>query len=269
MTILTGFSETSLRLPQVNLALQSAGTDRGRTFLFLHPGEGLLGASAFLESLTHHGRVLVPSHPGFGKSELPQSLSTVDDLSYVYLDLLSQMDLHDVVLIGSSFGGWIAAEMAVKDTSRLSQLVLIDALGIKTGGPLERDIADLHALGRDAAAAHLYANPEKHRPDFEAAPLEAVEEYARGREAFTYFGWSPYLHNPKLFDRLRRVNVPTLVLWGESDRLVTPDYGRAFAAAIPNARFEIIPNAGHMAHVENPDAVATKIASLFDKPTAH
>lgn len=263
--MLNNFSETSIRLPQVKLAVQSAG--QGRPFLFLHPGEGLIGASPLLESLSHHGQVVVPSHPGFGHSELPRSLSTVDDLSYVYLDLLQQMDLNDVVLIGASFGGWIAAEMAVKNTARISHLVLIDALGIKVSGREKRDIVDMHALGRDALAERLYADPAKHRPDFVNSDPTFAEAYARDRESFTYFGWQPYMHNPKLRERLRRIDVPTLVLWGESDRIVNADYGRAFAESISGARFELIGQAGHMAHAENPDAIAAAILDFTDAAT--
>ncbi len=257
MTTLNGFSETTLRLPQAKVELRSAG--EGQTFLFLHPGEGLIGASRFLEMLAGRAHVLVPSHPGFGQSELPRSLSTVDDLSYVYLDLLDQLDLRDVVLVGASFGGWIAAEMAVKNTQRLSRVVLIDSLGIKIRDRDARDIADMHAMGRDALAAHLYADPDKNRPDFMNGPPELAESYARDRESFTYFGWQPYMHNPKLHGRLRRIDVPTLVLWGEADKIVSPDYGRAFAQAIPDARFELIGRAGHMSHVENPDVVAREV----------
>lgn len=265
MTTLNGFSETSLRLPQVKIAMQSAG--EGRPILFLHPGEGLIGASPFLEALAKGGLVLVPSHPGFGQSELPRSLSTVDDLSYVYLDLLEQLDLDDVILVGASFGGWIAAEMAVKNTSRISHLVLVDALGIKVGDRDARDIVDMHALGRDALAAHLYADPDTYRPDFMAGAPEFAEAYARDRESFTFFGWQPYMHNPKLRERLRRIDVPTLVVWGESDQIVRPDYGRAYAQAIPGARFQLISKAGHMSPVENPEAVAGAIVGFLDEAT--
>jgi pimeloyl-ACP methyl ester carboxylesterase len=179
------------------------------------------------------------------------------------------LELNNVVLVGASFGGWIAAEIAVKNAARLSHLVLIDSLGIKVGDRSKRDIVDMHALGREALAAHLYADPGKHRPDFAAQPLEFVEGYARDRESFAYFGWQPYMHNPKLHDRLRRIKLPTLLLWGERDLIVEPDYGRAFAKAIPNARFDIISGAGHMAHVEKPEAVVAEIAAFTNSPSTH
>lgn len=253
-------ADGELKLPQAKVSLATRGS--GRTYVFLHPGEGLYGADAFIEALAARGQVVVPSHPGFGTSELPTGISTVDDLSYLYLDLLEQLDLDDVVLVGPSFGGWIAAEMAVKNTKRIGGLVLVDALGIKVGDRYTRDITDMHALGRHALAAHLYADPARFAPDFMNGDPALSEQWARDREAFTYFGWQPYMHNPKLLGRLHRIDVPTLVIWGEADRIVSADYGRAYANAIPGARFVAIPGAGHMSHVEKAAEVAREIGAF-------
>lgn len=260
MSGLQGFSKTPLQLPACQIDMQCSGS--GKPLLFLHPGEGLLGAQPFLERLASSAKVFAPSHPGFGQSELPSSISTVDDLAFAYLDLLDALALNEVILVGASFGGWIAAEIAVRNTSRLSHLVLIDSLGIKIGDRYTRDIVDMHALGRDALAAHLYANPSKYAPDFVASPPELAVAYARDRESFTYFGWQPYMHNPKLRQRLHRINIPSLVLWGEFDAIVNQAYGQAFADAIPGARFSLISQAGHMSHVENAHATANAILAF-------
>jgi pimeloyl-ACP methyl ester carboxylesterase len=253
-------AENEMTLPAAKVSLTVRGS--GRPFVFLHPGEGLYGAGPFIEALSRQGQVIVPTHPGFGRSEIPPSISSVDDLSYLYLDLLKEMDLEDVVLVGSSFGGWIAAEMAVKNTTRIGRLVLLDALGIKIGDRFTRDIADMHALSRAALAVHLYADPSRFAPDFMGGDPELSEQWARDREAFTYFGWQPYMHNPKLLGRLHRIDVPTLVIWGEADRVVSADYGRAFADAIPGARFSTITRAGHMPHIEKAAEVAAEIAAF-------
>jgi pimeloyl-ACP methyl ester carboxylesterase len=194
MTILAGFAESSIRLPQASLFLHSAG--KGRTFLFLHPGEGLFGAAPFLQQLSMHGHILVPSHPGFGRSKLPPTVSTVDDLSYLYLDLLDRFGFTQVPLIGASFGGWIAADIAIKNTKRISHLVLIDSLGIKVGGRDTRDITDMHALGRDALAAHLYHNPTRYAPDFMKGEPELAERYACDREVSHISGGSRICTTP-------------------------------------------------------------------------
>src|SRR5215471_16389925 len=113
---------------------------RGRPLLFLHPGIGLDRNAPVIDLLAEGARVIAPSHPGFGGSEQPRSFTTVDDLAYFYLDLLDELDLKDTVLVGVSLGGWIAAEIAVKSTQRISHLVLANAVGIKVGPRDSRDI---------------------------------------------------------------------------------------------------------------------------------
>src|SRR5947209_9223439 len=105
----------------------------GRPILFLHPHIGVHGSEALIARLAQRAEVIAPSHPGFGHSELPKGMSTVDDMSYLYLDLLEKLDVHEAVLIGASFGGWLAAEIATKSTERLSRLVMIGAVGVKLG----------------------------------------------------------------------------------------------------------------------------------------
>src|SRR5215813_3328387 len=119
---------------------------RGRPLLFLHPEVGIERTAPVLDDLARGARVLVPSHPGFGRSELPRWMSTVDDLAYFYLDFLEALDLRDVTLVGVSFGGWIAAAIAVKSAERLSRLVLANPIGIKVADRETRDIVDVFAL---------------------------------------------------------------------------------------------------------------------------
>src|SRR5262245_31865504 len=130
---------TTRSISGVNLEVVERGT--GRPLLFLHAGEGLEPDRPWLDLLARRYRVIAPWHPGYGRSELPGWMSSVDDLAYLYLDLAAQMELKDAVLAGACFGGWIAAEMAVRDTRRFSRLVLAGSLGIKNGGVHERDIA--------------------------------------------------------------------------------------------------------------------------------
>src|SRR6476661_1076927 len=134
----------SITVAGVSLELEERGD--GLPLLFLHPGEGLEPRREWLDLLARRFRVIAPHHPGWGNSSLPDWLSTVDDLAYLYLDLASTLGLEDAVLVGACFGGWIAAEMAVRDTRRFAKLVLVDPLGIKVGGVTDRDIADMHAM---------------------------------------------------------------------------------------------------------------------------
>jgi len=238
--------------------LEGIATGEGRPILFLHSEAGFASAKPAIRALARHGKVFAPAHPGFGRSDLPASFDHIDDLAYFYLDLLDERDLREVVLIGCGFGGWIAAEIAVKSCAHLSHLVLIDAVGIKT----EDRIADIFALTAAELREASYHEPEKAPPALGQLSDAELTIAFRDRETLARFGWSPYMHDPKVLGRLHRIQVPSLVLWGTQDRIVSPDYGRAYAAAIPNARFAVVDDAGHFPEIERPDAVAARIAEF-------
>lgn len=251
---------SSLSVEGVTLELVARG--HGRPLLFLHPEIGLDPDAAVLEQLAERTRVIAPSHPGFGRSDLPRGMTSVDDLAYFYLDLLETIDLWDVILVGVSFGAWIAAEIAVKSTERLSHLVLASPLGIKVSDRETRDIVDIFAIGEKELHDLAYHDPSFATRDYPAMSDEAVRIVARNRESTGRFGWSPYMHNPKLKGRLHRIKMPTLVLWGASDRMAREEYGRAYAAAIPDAAFETIALAGHFPHLEQPEEFARRVLSF-------
>jgi pimeloyl-ACP methyl ester carboxylesterase len=236
----------------------------GRPLLFLHPFTGIDPAQPFLDRLAARARVIAPIHPGFGGAERPRSFDTVDDLAYFYLDLLEALDLRDVVLVGVSFGGWLAAEIAIKQTVRLSHLVLANPVGIKVGDRETRDIVDIFAMPESRFLELAYHDPKLGAVDYKALPLEQVLGPSRNREATARYAWSPYMHDPKLRGRLHRIDIPTLMLWGTSDRILSEPYGRAYCASIPGARFETIERAGHLPHVEQPDIFADRIFAFVE-----
>src|SRR5215470_9642817 len=249
------------------IRLEVVEKGRGRPLLFLHPGIGLEPNAPVIDQLAEGARVIAPSHPGFGNSEQPKSFTTVDDLAYFYLDMLEQLDLKDVILVGVSFGGWIAAEIAVKSTARLSHLVLANAVGIKVSARETRDIVDMFALTEPELNALAYFDPKLAERDYKAMAEADVRIIARNREASARYGWSPYMHNPKLKGRLHRIRIPTLFLRGVADRVLTEHYGRAYCAAIPGARFETIAHAGHYPHIEAPDAFARAVFAFTQGQT--
>jgi pimeloyl-ACP methyl ester carboxylesterase len=234
----------------------------GAPLLFLHAENGMEPAAAVIEELAKGARVIAPTHPGFGRSELPQGMRTVDDLSYFYLDLLDQLDLRDLILVGISFGAWIAAEIAVKSTARLSRLIMANAVGIKVGGRETRDIADIFALTEPEYLDIAYCDPKVGRRDYKTLPDADVLAAARAREATARFAWNPYFHNPRLKSRLHRIGIPTLFLWGVHDRMLSEAYGRAYCAMIPDARFEPIARAGHFPHEEQPQVFAERVMAF-------
>jgi pimeloyl-ACP methyl ester carboxylesterase len=235
---------------------------RGRPLLFLHPGIGLDRNAPVIDKLAEHARVIAPSHPGFGNSEQPKAFTTIDDLAYFYLDLIDQLDLKDTIVVGVSLGGWIAAEIAIKSTARLSHLVLTNAVGIKVGTRDTRDIVDIFAITEPELNKLAYFDPKLAERDYKAMAEDDVRIVARNREASARYGWSPYMHDPKLKSRLHRIRIPTLFLWGAADHILTEDYGRAYCAAIPGARFETIARAGHYPHIEQPDAFARAVSAF-------
>jgi pimeloyl-ACP methyl ester carboxylesterase len=241
------------------------GKGRGKPLLFLHAENGIEPSLAAISVLAKSAHVIAPTHPGFGRSELPKGMRSVDDLSYFYLDLLDQLDLRDVVVVGVGFGAWIAAEIAVKSTARLSRLVMANAVGVKIGDRETRDIADIFAVTDPEYLAMVYCDPAVGRRDYKTLPDAEVLAAARAREATARFAWNPYFHNPRLKSRLHRIRIPTLFLWGAHDRMLSEAYGRAYCAMIPGARFETIERAGHFPQEEQPNVFTDKVLAFAGK----
>lgn len=213
-----------------------------RHALLLHGGAGPASVAPLADRLAATYRVLAPTHPGWDGTPRPAALSSVDALAVSYLALLEQSDLRDVVVVGSSFGGWVASRLALDDTdSRIAALVLVDAIGPDVPGHSPRAP---EVPPPDAAPPRTVGGGPPPTP----ADLAALRAYTGG--AFT---------DPSLLADLARVRVPVLVIWGEDDRVVGPDFGRAYAAAFPDARFELLRGVGHLPVRDAPDAVAAAI----------
>jgi pimeloyl-ACP methyl ester carboxylesterase len=241
------------------VSLELIRMGQGRPLLYLHDGGGIEASLPFITALAGDFEVHAPSHPGFGGSDLPAGFSLVDDIAYLYLDYIEQHDLRDVVLAGVSFGGGIAAEMAVKASPRIGALALIDAVGVKFSDREHRDLADIFYLLPEQIRDLGYHRVPPRAP---VTSIEAARRIARNRETLSLYGWSPLLHNPKLRGRLHRVTAPTLVLWGASDQIAPVAYGRSYAAAIKGAQFELIEEAGHLPQAERPDIVAERLVAF-------
>jgi pimeloyl-ACP methyl ester carboxylesterase len=236
----------------------------GAPILYLHGGAGIAPDLAFIELLARRRRVIAPSHPGFGKSSLPDWLDSVDDIAHVYLELLDRLALTRTDVVGLSLGGWVAAELAAKVPERLDRLVLIAPVGVKTGRPDKLDIPDVFALPRDELDRLRFHDPARNALDLAAMSDEELYIVARNRETLALLTWEPYMHNPKLKHRLHRVNVPTLFLRGASDGIVSAEYLERYAALIPEARTDSIGEAGHLPQVEQPGTTAAKVLHFLD-----
>jgi pimeloyl-ACP methyl ester carboxylesterase len=234
----------------------------GRPLLLLHGFEPVSPRAAFLDALSDHTEVIAPSHPGFGLSPRAE-YDTVGDLVRVYLELLDGLPCEAVTVLGLSFGGWLAAEIATLCHHRIDKLILVDAVGIKVSGPETPDILDVFNTSPAEVHRRSWHDPATWTPDFDAMSDEELVAHHRNRESLCLYAWRPYMYNPSLRRWLRRITVPTLVLWGESDRIVTPAYGRAYADLIPGARFETIERAGHRPEMEQPEAFVERIVAFL------
>jgi pimeloyl-ACP methyl ester carboxylesterase len=234
------------------LRLELTRFGQGKPLLLLHSEEPLELDAPFVQDLARYYELIIPSPPGFGRSDRPDWVMSPDDIAYVYLELVDTLGLRDVAVLGLSFGGWIGAEMASKDDRALSKMILACPYGVKFGGPTERDIADVWVLPPDEVSQRKWCDPAKGEHDFKSMPEDVLAIVARNNESFARFCWEPYMHNPKLKHRLQRVKVPTLFLWGANDGITSIAYGRQYAALIAGATMSVIPEAGHYPHLEQP-----------------
>jgi pimeloyl-ACP methyl ester carboxylesterase len=253
------------RLTVRGIELDVVRRGTGRQILLLHGFQTVDPEARFLELLGRHGEIIAPSGPGFGNSPRPKDFETVYDLVHLYLEVLETLPGDKVTLVGFSFGGWLAAEVAVACAHRLDRLVLVDPLGIKISNRETPDILDVFNRSPDEVRRCSWHDPDSFTPDFNEMSDEALVIYARSREALCLYAWHPYMYNPQLPRWLGRISVPTLLLWGESDRVVTPDYGRAYSRLIPGSQFELIEAAGHHPEIEQPEAFVERVAAFLNQ----
>jgi len=253
------------RLSVADLDLEVVRQGAGRPLLLLHGFQTVAPDAPFLDLLGRHAEIIAPSHPGFGDSPRPADFETVYDLVHLYLELLETLRHETVSLMGLSFGGWLAAEIAVKAGARIDRLVLVDALGIKISDPETPDILDVfNAHPREVVRASWHA-PKKWAPRYDDMPDDQLVRVARARDALCLYGWHPYMHNPRLRRWLGRIRRPALVVWGASDGVVKPSYGEAYSKLIPGSRFALIPGAGHHPEIEQPRAFADCVGAFLDE----
>ena len=244
-------------VPSASGAVPVTVTERGqgRPVLLLHGGAGPDSVAGFADLLAarYPLRVLTPVHPGFGGTPRPAGLDSVRKLAEVYRDLLDQLGLTGVAVMGSSVGGWVAGELALCAADRVGSLVLVDAVGVASA---EHPVADFFSLTRDQVVDLSYADPDAHRIELSALTDEQKAVAAGNRAALQAYGGTS-MADPGLAARLAAIAAPTLVVWGHADQIATPAYGEQFAAAIPGATFCLVPGAGHLPQIETPEALLT------------
>ena len=234
--------EEMIAVNGTTIRLLRGGPQGAPPLVFLHGAGGHTGWMGFLDDLARDFAVYAPEHPGFGRSDDPPWLDEVGDLAFFYLDFLDALGLDRVHLVGTSLGGWIAAELAVRNQTRLASLTLVGAVGILADG---QPIDDIFRMPVEENLRRFYADPE--RAARRLADMANIDTAlaTKNRLTVSRLAYRPRFYNPGLAKRLHRVAVPTLLIYGDKDGLVPPRFGEAYRAAIPGARLVVLENAGH------------------------
>src|SRR6202171_5817996 len=251
-----------------NVEVSVTENGEGHPFLLLHGGGGPLTVSGFADLLAAQrpARVIAPTHPGFGGTPRPDSLASVPGLAALYIALLAELGVRDATVIGNSIGGWIAAEMALLDTSRISSFVLVDAVGIEVP---DHPVVDFFSLTPRQVAELSYHDPDRFGIDPSKLSPEALTVMAGNRATLVVYAGT-WMNDAGLAGRLAGVTTPTLVVWGDSDRIADADYGRAFADAIPGARFKLLKDTGHLPQIETPAQLLDAVWAFVEtRPLRH
>jgi pimeloyl-ACP methyl ester carboxylesterase len=251
----------SERLEVEGGSIQILRGGEGPPLLFLHAAGGAGTWLPLHGLLARRFEVIAPDHPGFGGSDDLPEVEAIDDLVYHYLDVLDRLGLQRVNVVGGSLGGWIAAELAVHSPERVERLALLGAAGLRVPGHMATDV---FLKTPEQVVATLYKHPEAAPPGPAEPDVDFILAVFRDLAALARYGWAPYLNDPKLERRLRRVQAPTLVLWADDDRVIPIEHGRLYAERIADATLQIVEDCGHAMYFERPDAFAAAVTEFLE-----
>ena len=253
------WTDTTVQIGASGLLVSRAGT--GRPVVVLHREIGIPERLPFLDALAARHDVIVPHHPGFGRSARLDWLRHPRDIAVLYQALLGELGIASPVLIGTGFGGWIAAEMASMAPAALRALVLVGAMGVKPGEGHIFDQALVNYIDYARAAFH---DQSKFDAIYGADPTtDQLEAWDICREMCFRVAWKPYMYSQSLPHLLAGVRAPSLVVWGEKDRVVPPSAGAIYAARLPGARHEVVAECGGAVEMEQPDALLEFVSKII------
>jgi pimeloyl-ACP methyl ester carboxylesterase len=240
------FEDSFVEVDGCKVHLRRGG--KGDPLLFLHGASGAPVVMPFMEKLAQRFDVLVPEHPGYGKSDEPEWLENIHDMAYFYLDFIKKLSLKNLTLVGSSMGGWMAMEIAVRDTSRLKSLVLVSPAGIAAPGVRA---ADIFLMPPEVLVRNLFVDQKLAEARL-AAP-EDVDASLKNRHTTARLAWEPRLHDPFLPKWLHRIDVPVKIVWGREDKILPVGLGHELKRLLPKAEMHVMDNVGHLPHAERVD----------------
>jgi pimeloyl-ACP methyl ester carboxylesterase len=240
---------------------------RGAPLVYLHSAGGEADGLAVLEDLADGFEVIAPIFPGFGESDGIEAIDGMDDAVFHLLDLWDVLDLDAPTVLGTSLGGWMAVELATRYPERVSRMVLVNPVGLylpdapiaEMFGRSPAELAEMLFVDQQhpvAAAMHAMEEFTGDVGKQVEIPIELVLPMWKALGATARLAWDPYLHDPKLRGRLRRITAPTLIVAGGHDGLVPLAHAETYAAEIPNARLVVIDQAAHWLPFERPDELA-------------
>lgn len=242
---------TSERMTIAGCEIEVLKGGTGPAMVFLHGAGGAHNWMPYMDRLAEHYSLYVPSHPGWGRSDTPGWLDGMGDLTYFYLDFLDAIGEDTVHLVGNSLGGWLALEICVRSTRRISSLTLVSAAGIHVAGVPKGDI---FLWDDDERVYNTYYDQAIAEARLAAHPSPEDAEIAlKNHFSTAKMAWHPRFYNPELQKWLHRISVPTLILWGDSDKIFPPQYGEAMQKLIPGSVLTIIPECGHLPQQEKLD----------------
>jgi pimeloyl-ACP methyl ester carboxylesterase len=255
----SGPSPRTLTVDGCALSYLRAGS--GPPLLYLHGSNGVAAWQPWMERLAGSFDLIVPDHPGWGRSPLPDWLDDVHDLAYFYLDVLRELNLSGVNLVGHSLGGWIAAELAVRASAPLANLTLIAPAGLRAQGVTPFDIF----IGTPEASTRAAYYDQKLVDALLAQPPtdEQTDLMLRNRFATARVAWQPRLFDPNLHKWLHRVDVPTHLVWGANDGILPVALAKEWTTRIAGVRETILPACGHVPMIEASDAALSAIESFL------
>ena len=249
------YVERTIEVAGVRVRILQAGA--GFPLVVLHHEIGNPGWLAFYSRLARSFEVHVVELPGFRDDARPQWARNARDLAAIAGLTLDRLDLHSIVAVGLGFGGWLVSELATMGQSRYESIVLVAPMGML---PREGEIFDQFMVGHEEYVERGF----KDRHNFERlfgdpVPDERLVLWDYARETTMLVAWKPYMYNRALAPLLKSMRVPTLVVWGDDDRIVPQVCGEQYVAALPDSRMETVKDAGHWVEMEQPDRLAALI----------
>jgi pimeloyl-ACP methyl ester carboxylesterase len=238
---------------------------RGPVLLFLRSEDSLPDTPEFVDRLAADFDLIIPDHPGFRASDTPPWLKGMGDAAYFYLDFLEHLDLREVHLVGSSLGGWMAAEIAVRDRTRLATISLMAPFGVRRRGT---PFGDIFMWTPEENLRHRVLDEILAEQLLAVARGQSQEEataYLKDRYAAARLCWHPRFHNPELERWLHRIAKPAQLIWGDSDQIVPPAIAEAWREGLPDAHLTVIERCGHLPQIEHPKVAADNIRAFINE----